>query len=1382
MSNRIFDVSTNEKLRYMKKAGTGLVMGVCSCVVGGRARNSMPRFWLAAVLVAVQGVLFGVMLLPLALVYLAGILISGLLSLWRLIQQDFQDMSSNDREANLVPSLNTLYCIALVQCFIFCFRWILRCSRKTLAKRVATDDRDDSEIQLVYKYMSETKRGCEKDPTFVQGRNLITHAVDMIGSDSPADCIQGVQTLYTAICIAEKNHKAEEEDGGKESEDYREQRDIARGQHMLLKHLVVSASSSEQVLQKLLETLNPRGAHDRETRNQAAKIVERLACSISLEQFPMGIQHISSLIGTLEEYSIAEPYVRDCLYDEFEKHWILELGPSAASKPVKKDYKELLLCGLRILRRLAADGNNCRVMSDTPGLLTKIMAPVASDLLHNTTLRHGVVWSDIVDGSMQVMAQLLFTADDLGEISIKLRDEISSCKQAISTLWMILNCNACKEELKGRAIHILTRLCMDTKKQSSRRDDVTQKQSSNSSRYGFVRMLVSIFTHAGKYSSSMRAYAGEGLSLLSSRGEVVHIQEVRGLVQVLVRPDENKTCRQHAAEILEHLCTHCTKDDGRYHAKLKKTMTDAMPMVTEQINSCLPTSHPPNNHEQNVPRAVLLQPVRPATTLLSSLFSLYGTIYDTFVTDLGLHWLEVAHQNKLKEMVVKTTLSHNHPTVQNLVLFKVISKLLISLMRHSGTFRFVQKEGINSFIVELSAASTKMRDLDYSMVFRCATSNSEFTSKLEGCTLASLVKELADMAALHSPASTLFSSPKKSSEKGRWKAKRKPVKPKLHSRKLPAKDKSWAPKRKYNPVEPFLTEDEIKNISWPCQKLHSYCLRVFRSQPGINLSIKHHHFNLSDGDLQIMVPWSDLWNLYSFKELNASLMRCWTLHLFRKCEDEGIPIGFMDPDLMSGQSIEADQKIKNYVVNALVAHWEKDIILVAHYSVEYSHWITIALSPFRSRVTYFDCIKGQDWKKLTEFIDEAWSLARDEKGLKSKNCKLSHSFDYICSGEQVLVECGYYACHKMLSFVECNLPWKNLGQMSGNCDMKEIRNQLCDFFMDELDAMHAPRSFGSTPDFSPNKSERGNGKFSSNYAKFKNSFAEDKNDAPPALDKETEDDSYRIPEEDIAFSTEHLGFDHSDKGIDITVFRSDLCNLNNLKVLDASLMRCWTVHLIEKCRKEQIEIGFLDPHVMSYQTIEGGSKENQSEETERAKVRVLRYLADALVVQQDKRFIIFAHNDYYHWITIAIIPSSSEVYYLDSKKKVRNWEKMQKFIDQAWALDHADGPKLSHHFGFDCDQQTETDTVKCGYYACHNMLLIAEWTLANKEGFPVKLGACDAEMVSSQLKKFLDMKIKAEKNKPASQANSAPPMEKEQASQSSSEPPKKSLKIKKKQE
>lgn len=132
-----------------------------------------------------------------------------------------------------------------------------------------------------------------------------------------------------------------------------------------------------------------------------------------------------------------------------------------------------------------------------------------------------------------------------------------------------------------------------------------------------------------------------------------------------------------------------------------------------------------------------------STTLLSSLLSLCWTIYDTtFISDLPPRLDASRFLNKLKEIWDE----RRDPTIENLSLYKVIGKIAISTMENRGFSRFVQTEDPESFIDTFSSASENMMDLDHSMVFRSSASRFESRSKLDGCTLKSLVDEAKRIA------------------------------------------------------------------------------------------------------------------------------------------------------------------------------------------------------------------------------------------------------------------------------------------------------------------------------------------------------------------------------------------------------------------------------------------------------------------------------------------------------------------------------------------------------------------------------------------------------------------------------------------------------------
>ncbi|KAF6986800.1 hypothetical protein CFC21_004520 [Triticum aestivum] len=675
----IFDVTLNEKLGYMEDALLGFLAAISFGIVPYDAPSksctqdllSFLLFFSVILLVLVQVMVLALILSPLAIIYVLGIFMSGVISLWRLVEHDHGG-NSDEKASNLAPAMQILYCLALLQGVLFCYRFLLTLTEKKFSKTLVTED---SEVQAVlYNYLRKTRRGCEKDPTFTQGRNLVTYAVDKIGSNSPVDSISGVKILYAAVCMVESKNDWSN----------------VHGQRMLIKHLVLSTSSSRNVLPKLLEMLDSRGLHDRRGRIQAAMIVERLAFYINLEQFPRSIQHISSLIGTFEQYSIAEPYPRS--KDGYEQHLKLQVtrGRPSPAGELGKAYKELLLQGLSILRNLAADENNCRIMSNTRDLVSKIMAPVTCDLLDHTTDDHGT-WCEVVGRSMEVMSHL---SGAQGETGSKLRREISSCGEAIRTLRRILSCKKCKEELRQRAIWILTRLYTDTTGISGSFDFHLLKKENSCCGEDFVRMLVNIFTQDNEYSSSIRGYAGEALSNICFLGGIsdatIIIQTsgdvIDSLTQVLLH-EENETCRQASAEILECLCTHYTKDDEYLH-KLKKAILKVIGKILccgdgthngEDIESqCDGTqeNNEPNKDAQGF-QVNTLSTMSP--NLLSSLLCLCGTVYNTSsVIDLRPQLDASSFLNNLRDMVVK----RSGPTVENLSVCKAAGNMVISMLKY----------------------------------------------------------------------------------------------------------------------------------------------------------------------------------------------------------------------------------------------------------------------------------------------------------------------------------------------------------------------------------------------------------------------------------------------------------------------------------------------------------------------------------------------------------------------------------------------------------------------------------------------------------------------------------------------------------------------------
>ncbi|KAL6623634.1 hypothetical protein ACP70R_033513 [Stipagrostis hirtigluma subsp. patula] len=150
---------------------------------------------LALILTAIQLLVLVIILCPLAVLYVFGLYISTGVSLWRLIEHDF---GNDDGGANMKPALEVLYTLVVVQSVFFGYKTIHALGAKVgLAESVASSRFDQN---LVSAYLDNVVEGCEKDPSFATGKNLITYATDMILEPKSNDgFIAGVRALGEII-------------------------------------------------------------------------------------------------------------------------------------------------------------------------------------------------------------------------------------------------------------------------------------------------------------------------------------------------------------------------------------------------------------------------------------------------------------------------------------------------------------------------------------------------------------------------------------------------------------------------------------------------------------------------------------------------------------------------------------------------------------------------------------------------------------------------------------------------------------------------------------------------------------------------------------------------------------------------------------------------------------------------------------------------------------------------------------------------------------------------------------------------------------------------------------------------------------------------------
>uniref|UniRef100_A0A0E0I3S2 Uncharacterized protein n=1 Tax=Oryza nivara TaxID=4536 RepID=A0A0E0I3S2_ORYNI len=689
----VFDVFLNEKLRYAWKSFDGLLVTVAMVFRKEDDDDDSDQYWRALVGILVlllQALVIAIILLPLALLYLFGLLVSTGLSMWRLIERDY---GGEDGGANLTPALNVLYSLALFQGVLFCYQSASYFAGKRLARVVADDygfDKEDEEgRESVRDYMRKTKIGCEKDPSFVKERNLVTFAVELMKSESSsADYVSGARILDKIL--------AQEE---------------LQGQHALIRKLVGSASAS-QVLERLLQSLRSTSPLDRDVRVLAARIVAQLAGEISLASFPQGLRCISSLLDTTTTTTTTKQ----------------QDGDSAPSG----HYKELMVLGRDILHKLAAaDEHNCSAIGSNQGLVSKAMVPVTADLLHN--IGHDA-WSDIVAASLQLMFRLVALPGKAG-------DKLRSNKRAINTVEKILGCDECNEKLHVLAIKILTQLPMEA-----------PSTSTADSKEKITKLLVDIFFTKENKDASTRQLAGEALAMLSVDQTETNAAIIFKASDTVV--DDLKTTlldvrtksgyRISAAEILEHLYICYTKEDDCLK-KLTEAMKDVLPKMLKEIlpspplkqgekhtekgtdatkfvtqdpeigEGAVATKDSGNVNEQKDDNKKIVD-----RKLHAALLSLSAAIFEKLIrndTDLAQLANAIAtgdsassFAGKLKKLVEE----NSEPTANCLRILKIASRMIISLINLEGNY---PKAELESLMESLSKASKEMFELEAFMMF-----------------------------------------------------------------------------------------------------------------------------------------------------------------------------------------------------------------------------------------------------------------------------------------------------------------------------------------------------------------------------------------------------------------------------------------------------------------------------------------------------------------------------------------------------------------------------------------------------------------------------------------------------------------------------------------
>uniref|UniRef100_A0A0D9XYE1 Uncharacterized protein n=1 Tax=Leersia perrieri TaxID=77586 RepID=A0A0D9XYE1_9ORYZ len=495
---------------------------------------------------AVRVVVFTIVLCPLFLLYMFGLFVSPWISLCRLIWQDYGKTAGDSSKAHLRPALLVLYSLALFQGVLFYYRAISGWEEHKLVKDVADKYGFDTVSSVsILDYLHEIKVGCEKDPSFARGRNLITYAAQLMESTSPDRYLSGARILDTLIQF----------NWGPSGCEF-------PGQSMLI-HNTIGSASSGSILHNLVQMLDSRNPYDREIRLHAAMIVVHFASDIRLDKIQQGIQCISSLLDARPFYQQDKPL-------EYGHHISVKEERSVKEEDL---HKQLQLAGMQIIFKLSDDESNLRVMSNTYDLALKIVALTNNLKLHDQN--HGEWYCQIAEPGVKLLG--LFMSVNTRSNNI-LRHEILTSRDAVNTLENILGCDQCDDVLKKPAIRVLTQICMDI-----------SSVMGDESRERFIHFLTNMFLHKSK-GPLFEELAGEELAQLSLRSESgsAIILKIYGstVVDCVAETRSGVHRRKIAADILKHLFRNYSTDDEHFQ-NLKEAMIDLMPKEYELMSQVL---------------------------------------------------------------------------------------------------------------------------------------------------------------------------------------------------------------------------------------------------------------------------------------------------------------------------------------------------------------------------------------------------------------------------------------------------------------------------------------------------------------------------------------------------------------------------------------------------------------------------------------------------------------------------------------------------------------------------------------------------------------------------------------------------------------------------
>ncbi|KAL2339131.1 hypothetical protein Fmac_013577 [Flemingia macrophylla] len=433
------------------------------------------------------------------------------LSLIKLVKHNYGEVAKGDTDKrNRQSALSIFYALALAEALLFLM------------------EKAYWEWQVSFcKLLEEVNKECELGPSgMVSTRRFFYDAYSRCVNGSIFDGLKMDMVSFSMDLLA-SNSSDEQLIGAR-----------------ILRQFSISERFSDDTLQKigidisvverLVEMLNWTDPKEEEIRLSAAEILSKLAGkkqnSLRISGIPGAMESISSLLQTNRNAIPAA--------DEIGEKKLVFDHPNYA-------FWTFNHLGLRILKKLARDLDNCGKIGNTRGLLPKIIDFTHAEewLLKSENFTPSQVLT--VKRSLQLVKMLASTVGTTGKY---LRREISEIVFTISNIRDILRHGEKHPLLQKLSIEILTSLAVE--------EDAKETIGSTG---GVLKELFNIFFkhNIPENQKHVTIVAGEALAMLAleSKSNCYRILKLKARER-LVEALKDPLLRVNAARILRNLCTY----------------------------------------------------------------------------------------------------------------------------------------------------------------------------------------------------------------------------------------------------------------------------------------------------------------------------------------------------------------------------------------------------------------------------------------------------------------------------------------------------------------------------------------------------------------------------------------------------------------------------------------------------------------------------------------------------------------------------------------------------------------------------------------------------------------------------------------------------------